>query len=161
MNYPLTWRHDVNIDDVIVLTEIAKKTNVFNTEEISVVQELITDKLNRGATSDYLFLVAEHAGNAIAFTCFGIVPLTDNRYDLYWIVVDPGYQRLQIGAAILLKTEKIISQQGGIHLYAETSGSALYHATRQFYDRNGYQKIAELPDYYRDGDAQVIYRKVL
>jgi ribosomal protein S18 acetylase RimI-like enzyme len=44
-------------------------------------------------------------------------------------------------------------------LLIETSSTAAYHPTRQFYLKNGYTIVAEIPDFYADGDGKVIYSK--
>ena len=42
--------------------------------------------LQLGEKSHYHFLLAEKGGTLAGYTCFGRIPLTAERYDLYWIV---------------------------------------------------------------------------
>ena len=47
------------------------------------------------------------------------------------------------------------------HLYIETAGREQYEPTRNFYQRHGYHMVANITDYYSNGDAKVIYMKIL
>lgn len=53
----------------------------------------------------------------------------------------------------------MIAAAGGSRVYAETSGRDQYAPTRAFYRACGYRKVAELADFYADGDAKVIFVK--
>jgi hypothetical protein len=48
---------------------------------------------------------------------------------------------------------------GGRMLVAETSGSALYDSTREFYVRMGYIDEATVKDFYSPGDDLKIFVK--
>jgi hypothetical protein len=47
------------------------------------------------------------------------------------------------------------------NLIVETSATARYDHTREFYARLGYEEEARVRDYWEDGDDLVIFRKVL
>jgi len=155
----LTWRQNVQPFDSENVRELVASTQVFSVEEIRVAGELVEDCLQKGATSEYRFLFIEESERLIGYTCFGLIPFTDQRYDIYWIAVVPQYQQQGLGKELLQKTEEIISQMGGKIIYMETSSRDIYLPTRNFYSRNGYQKIAELENFYRDGDNKIIYSK--
>lgn len=157
----LTWRQELHVDDVKRIRQLVATTGMFSIEEIQVAGELLEERLEKGESTGYHFLLAEHAGQVIGYACFGLIPFTDQRFDLYWIAIDPNYQNQGIGKLLLQQTEKIIQTLGGAYIYAETSGRDLYLPTHHFYQRNGYQKLAELADFYRDGDSKVIYGKRL
>lgn len=158
----ITWRQTVQHSDIQNVCKLAANTHVFSTEEIKVAGELVEECLQKGEDiSGYSFLFVEEAGHLIGYTCFGIIPFTDHRYDLYWIAVDPQRQQKGLGKELLKRTEQIITQRGGQNVYAETSSRAVYLPTRNFYCRNDYQEIAVLPNFYSDGDSKVIYYKYL
>jgi hypothetical protein len=48
---------------------------------------------------------------------------------------------------------------GGRIIIAETSGTAEYESTREFYVRMGYVNEATLKDFYKPGDDLKIYTK--
>lgn len=56
-------------------------------------------------------------------------------------------------------TEELIFAQDEARIYVETSGREHYLPTRKFYDRCGYQQIAELPEFYGPQDSKIIYLK--
>lgn len=157
----LVFRTSVQTDDVNAVRELVTKTGFFNAEEISVAGELVAEKLAQKNACSYHFLFAEHNAEMIGYTCYGLIPFTDRRFDLYWIAVDPVRQNHGIGKILLQNTEKLIKEQGGLQVYTETSGRLEYLPTRNFYAHNGYQQVAELLDFYRAGDSKVIYSKNL
>ena len=157
----LTFRTALIPSDVDLFISFAQGTELFTEEEVGIVRELAEDNLEKREKSDYQFLIAGQNNDITGFTCYGRIPLTDERYDLYWILVDPLYQKQGIGTVLLTKTEEIIRLLGGQHIYIETSSKDSYTHTRQFYERNCYKKIAILSDYYRLDDSKVMYRKTL
>ena len=59
------------------------------------------------------------------------------------------------------ETERLIRAMGGRRVYAETSGRAQYEPTREFYLRLGFDREAELADFYAPGDAKVFFVKAI
>jgi|SRR5579885_2706034 GNAT superfamily N-acetyltransferase len=157
----LHWRHEVCQADIAGIRQLTAGTGVFSAEEIQVAGELVESRLQHGESSGYYFLLATSDDRIIAYTCYGNIPFTDRRYDLYWIAVDRDFQKHGLGRDVLKRTEQLIQAAGGLRVYAETSGRAQYASTHQFYERNGYQKIAELDDFYKSGDSKIIYCKFL
>ncbi len=139
--------------------EISRLQKNFLEEEIDVAVEVIDGSLTSG--EDYDTLVARDDQERIwGFICFGAVPLTENRYDLYWIAVDPGAGRSGIGTRLLEAMETRLCHGGSGHIYIDTSSTQGYLPARNFYEKHGYQVVARLPDFYRPGDDKIIYRKI-
>jgi ribosomal protein S18 acetylase RimI-like enzyme len=147
--------------DLVEIASILKRSGFFNEEEQQVGVSLIEEFLEQGEKSLYYFQFAQENGRVLGYTCFGPIPGTKESYDLYWIAVDPDYQKRGIGGMLLLKTEKAIQTSGGKRVYIETSSSNLYIPTRSFYTNHGYQLEAQLKDYYAPSDDKLIYVKVL
>jgi hypothetical protein len=61
---------------------------------------------------------------------------------------------------LVVESEQRIRHAGGRHVYIETSGRSQYSSTRAFYERCGYERVAEMADFYAPGDSKLIYRKV-
>ena len=140
---------------------LAHREPLFNAAEIATVAELLGDYLDRPDHNGYFFLTAELEGQVAGFACYGPTPLTEGTFDLYWVAVKPEHKGRGIGRALLQQVEQEIRQQGGRLLLADTSGTAAYDGTREFYQRLGFQPTATIPDFYRAGDPLVVYVKRL
>lgn len=155
----MIWRKVVKSSDVERIKSLVASTNMFSQEEIEIAAELASERVERGRSSGYEFLLALKYHELAGFTCFGKVPGTESSFDLYWIAVDPNRQGRGYGRQLLERTEDAVREVGGKRLYAETSSTEAYTDTRRFYDSTGFRKVAELPDFYHPGDGKVIYEK--
>jgi len=158
----LVFRESVAADDPRRIRELVSATGFFHADEVAVAEELVTERLRLGEASGYLFLLAEDAAGRLAgYACFGPTPCTASSYDLYWIAVDPAFQKGGLGRELSRRCEAIIRQRGGTRLYAETSNRPQYASTRAFYERTGYRLASLLDDFYAPGDGKATYLKVL
>ncbi len=155
----MIWRKVVKNSDVEPIRNLVASTTMFTKEEINIAAELVSERIERGRSSGYEFLLALKYHELAGFTCYGIIPGTESSFDLYWIAVDPGRQGRGYGRQLLDRTEDAVREVGGKRLYAETSSTDRYVNTRRFYDNSGFKKVAELPDFYHPGDGKVIYEK--
>lgn len=155
------FRYEACFEDSAQVLRLAEATGLFNAEEVAVAEELVHERLSKGAESGYHFVFAEDNGRLLGYTCYGPIPLTASSYDLYWIAVSPDYQRKGIGRLLLDETVRRVRQAGGDRLYADTSGRQQYENSRAFYERMGFHREALLADFYAEGDAKVIYSKKL
>jgi acetoin utilization deacetylase AcuC-like enzyme/GNAT superfamily N-acetyltransferase len=155
------WRETAEQSDIEAVRALVAETGFFKTEEVAIATELVTERVNRGPASGYDFIFAQENGDIVGYACFGLIAGSQSSYDLYWIVVRPGWQREGIGRALLARAEAAITAAGGKQIYVDTSTSELYAPTRKFYRAAGYRKIAELPDFYRPGDGKAIFQRVL
>ena len=143
------------------LCRVVRQQGNFSPLEIEVAMEVIDAALEPGG-NDYTVLTALGAGNLpLGFICYGAIPLTENRYDLYWVAVDPANGRQGIGSLLLRAMEETIGRQGPAHIYVDTSSTAGYAPARTFYEKYGYRVACVLENFYRQGDDKVVYRKEL
>lgn len=157
----LTYREDVRAEDVARIRAIVTAAANFSGEEIDIAAELAEERLARGPASGYEFIFAERDGVVQGYACYGLIPGTVARYDLYWVAVDPQAQRYRIGAELVRRVETAVRERGGERIYIDTSTSEAYAPARGFYTRMGYRRAAELPDFYKAGDGKIIFLKVL
>jgi GNAT superfamily N-acetyltransferase len=155
------FRTEVRAADVRVVREIVKTTGFFHGEEIEIAVELVEERLEKGEASGYNFIFLEYEGETVAYSCYGLIPLTKSSYDLYWIAVHSDHRGRGLGKILLTETENDIKARRGTAIYAETSSRDLYIPTRQFYLRNGYALKAQFEDYYDKGDDLVYFVKKL
>ncbi|MCX6282433.1 MAG: GNAT family N-acetyltransferase [Bacteroidetes bacterium] len=153
----ITYRRHVEPGDLEAVKEMAESTGFFYDFEIPVALELVEDGLKEGEHCGYKFLFAEINGKPVSYTCYGHIMGTEAGYDLYWIITHNDYRGQGIGKIILEETHRIIKELGGKYVIAETSGLEKYTPTRRFYVNFGYKLEAQIPDFYKEGDAKAIF----
>jgi ribosomal protein S18 acetylase RimI-like enzyme len=157
----VSFRDTVYGSDTEAIFHLTESCGLFYPEETAVARELAEERLTRGPASGYEFLFAETDGIVVGYTCFGPIPLTQGRFDLYWIAVQKNLQAAGIGRRLLELTEARIQEMNGRRIYVETSSRKPYAPTHRFYQSRGYHLEAILKDYYAPGDDKVIYLKAL
>ena len=149
----------IKAQDRSQLLELVRLQKNFTAQEVEVAIEVIDDTLDP-AKNDYSILVAVNEGQGVVgFICFGEIPMTRRRFDLYWVAVDPALGRQGVGRRLLARMETELIEQGPAKVYVDTSSTPGYDPARTFYEKNGYQVACVLHDFYRDGDDKVIYLK--
>ena len=147
--------------DVGRIRQLVETTGFFSPEEADVAGELVAERIAKGPESGYEFVMADHYGRLIGYTCFGPIPCTSSSYDLYWIAVHPDFQELGLGGWLITEAEKRIKESGGTQIYLDTSQRVQYASTRHFYESCGYILETVLKDFYAAGDGKAIYSKSL
>ncbi len=150
-------------EDAPTIERIARDVGFFNESEVAVVLEMFEHFFHPESRDDHTFVVYRNPDDQTleGFACYGPAPLTERNWDLYWICVDRTRQGNGIGRRLLASIEAELRGRHARALYLETSDTPLYRPTREFYERNGYQGVATISDYYAPGDGMVIYRKIL
>ncbi|MBE0585607.1 MAG: GNAT family N-acetyltransferase [Desulfofustis sp.] len=141
------------------LVQIIQRQKNFLKCEIDIAIEVIDATFH--PKEDYRVLAAaDPQQRMLGFVSYGPIPLTENRFDLYWIAVDPQQGRHGIGTMLLAEMEKRLSGNTPVHIYIDTSSTEGYLPARRFYEKHGYEIAAHLKDFYRNGDDKIVYRKV-
>ena len=156
---------DLKAADQAPLEGLLHRVGVFEPHEIRVAMELIASALGPGG--DYLIYVAEEAHrladrsptSIVGYICHGLNPVTDALHDVYWIAVDPRVQGQGIGRRLIAFAEERVGALAGRGIVIETSSREPYAAARRLYERCGYKKVADIADFYKPGDHQLIYIK--
>jgi len=141
------------------ILEIANATAVFNREELGTVDELLADYYRDADASGYYFLSYRDGRRVLGFAVWGPRSLAGRGYDLYWVATHPAAQRRGVARRLLAEVEGRVRARGGGWLWVETSSTPAYAAARACYARCGYRRLAELDDFYGDGDGLVVYAK--
>ena len=161
ISYQLVFRETVNPADIEHVREIVTSTGFFYDFEIPVAVEIVEERVAEGEESGYFFLFVEMEGKTVSYSCYGPIAGTDAGFDLYWIVTHNDYRGLGIGKKLLDETHRKVRNLGGRYIIAETSSIDKYKPTREFYEKNNYDKDAVIRDFYTTGDDKVIYVKRL
>jgi ribosomal protein S18 acetylase RimI-like enzyme len=144
------------------LENIIHSADNFHPKDILIAEELIDDVLAKGNSSDYIVHVCEDGNGIIqGYVCFGQNPLTDSTFDFYWMVIDRQFQGRGIGLMLFQHVEIQVKERGGKLLMCETSSLEGYDRVVRLYEKLGYQFVARIPDFYREGDDRLIYMKQL
>ncbi len=156
------FRTEVHASDAQAVERLVRQTGVFNEGEVAIARELVEDNLAKGAeASGYHFLFADGPNGVDGYTCFGPIPGTAGRWELFWIAVDPNAHRGGLGKRLQAASEDAVRAMGGVILIAETSTRGDYAPARGFYLNQGYRLLAEVPDWHDDGDGLAIFGKRL
>ncbi len=97
----------------------------------------------------------------LGYICYGPTPMTQNTWDLYWVVTDPDHKRRGIGSALLRQMEEEIRASGGALIRVETSTLDGYGDAHRFYALHGYPELSRLVDFYKPGDDLITLVKYL
>jgi len=125
----LVYSNELLPGDYGQIREILESSGFFRPEEVVVALELVEEGQKNGNESGYYFITARAKNRVIAYSCYGPIPLTFNRWDIYWIAVTDRFRGKRIGGMLLEKTEERIRALGGKKAYIETSSSHLYAPT--------------------------------
>jgi ribosomal protein S18 acetylase RimI-like enzyme len=142
------------------ILSLLRHRGVFSKQEIQVALEVIDEALRHPEKKEYqVFCAFDGDGDLAGYICFGPVPMTDDRYDLYWIVVDEESSRKGVGGELIGFMEAFLAREGARRIYIDTSSSPPYASARSFYEKHGYQVMCTLKDFYRSGDHKMIFMK--
>lgn len=155
------FRYDLRPEDPDRIRCLIQATGFFTDAEIQVAEELAQERLSKGSSSGYHFVMVDREDRLIGYACYGPIACTLSSYDIYWIAVRPERQKEGWGRRLMAETERLIRKSGGTRIYVETSQRAQYNGTRAFYKNMDYRLEAVVPDFYAPGDGKVIFCKVL
>jgi ribosomal protein S18 acetylase RimI-like enzyme len=129
---------------------------------VSCALELLAAVLDppEGNTYEARVLV-DGADRPIAYGCFGLTPMTDATYDLYWLVTSAEHRGRGLGTALLGGIERELAARGARTIRIETSSLEGQGGARRFYLRAGYEEVGLIRDFYRSGDDLVTLAKRL
>ncbi len=144
------------------IERLVTRAGVFNRDEIAVARNLADEAFALGdEETGYHFLLADGPKELDGYTCYGPIPGTERRFELYWIAVDAAQRRRGLARSLLLATEGQVRTRGGTHLFVETSTRDDYRPAHRLYASLGYRHFGIVPDYHADGDGLAIYGKRL
>ena len=157
----ITYRDQVRETDPADVRRIVESTGFFHAAEIEIAEELVQERLAKGLASGYYFVFAEADNRLLGYACFGPIPCTINRYDVYWIAIRNDLRGLGLGKELMARVEKQIKALAGERVYVETSGRDLYKPTHIFYKNCDYGQEAVIKDFYSPGDDKILFLKIL
>ncbi|WP_376790292.1 GNAT family N-acetyltransferase [Thermoflexus sp.] len=159
---PIRWPR---ADEEAAIRTMAERCGVFRPEEIDTLLEIFREACEKGfERSGYYFHVwvdSAEEREPSGLICYGRRPLTRWSWELYWLLVDPRVQRRGIGTALLQAMMEHIRQEGGRWILVETATAPAYTPARRFYERHGFRLLAQVEDFYDEGEGLAIYLRGL
>ena len=144
-------------DDVVRLVVAA---GMFSPGDSDVVRELLGD-YSGDAAEGHVCLVDDESGRIVSVAYYQPKGPADRLWDLTMIAVLPQLQGSGRGGALLRHVEDDLRSREQRMLLVDTSGTAQYHRTRDFYMKSDYSQVAHIRDYWADGDDLVVIAKRL
>ena len=158
---PMTIR-PLDPKDRMSVLSILRKTEAFTSQEIDVALELVDIALKDPHQRDYqVYCRVDDRDQPIGYICYGPASMTQGTFDLYWIAVDPDFQKRGAGAGLMGFMEEKVRDGGGRLILADTSSIPAYEGTHRFYRRTGFKEVARVPDYYDQGNDRITFCKRL
>ena len=152
---------ELRSEDREQVLELVRATKNFSEPEIAIAKELIDIFVEQPDQKDYYAHVIEADDRIAGFLLLGPTPATIGTYDMYWIAVHPNFQGRGIAQELDHFAVEFVRQRNGYWLIAETSSGLNYDRTRAFYMKQGYNLLAQIPDYYKPGDDLMVFGKRL
>jgi len=110
---------------------------------------------------EYYGYCAKRSATVSGFIIFGLAPLADRCWDLYWIGVAPRFTRQGVGRTLLGYMETVVIGQHGRQIHVETSSRPAFAPARALYETMGFFRKACMADYFCPGDDKLIYVKTI
>jgi GNAT superfamily N-acetyltransferase len=145
--------------DKPALMLILRDTPEFEPSEIPVAEEVIDTGL--ADPECYHLLVAECEGAVTGYICYGLTPLTESTWDIYWLAVEKHQRGRGIGGILIKSAEEGIARKQGRLIIIETSDKPMYENTRRFYLSHKYEFVCRIENFYAPGDDKIVFKKVL
>jgi ribosomal protein S18 acetylase RimI-like enzyme len=143
-----------------LLLELAVATALFTPDEAEgllggVVEGIANQTLPAGHAA--VACAPAEGAQPVGWAYFAPDALVEDVWNLWWIGVTPIAQGSGAGDALLRAAEGAAAAAGGRLLIIETNDLEPQARARRFYARNGYAECGHIPDFYRDGEAKVIF----
>lgn len=126
--------------------------------EKKIVEQATVDSLT-GRNHRYWYV--EDNGKII-----GALGIRENKYgsggfemDSDYVAVHKDYRGKGIAGELLKSAEEFVKACGGRYIHVITCDIDSYKPARAFYEKNGYKKVGEIPNYYVPGEGRIDYFK--
>lgn len=155
-----TLREDITPNDRARIFKLLNADGFFTTREMAYAMNLL-DRNFLAGSEEFRFMLLERKDALVGYGCYGLLPLCNARYHIYWMAVDPRHRGKGLGKRLEAAITSSIRKLGGAKIYAETSDRPQDRLPQQFYAQCGYRHVAVIPDYYADGDNMLLLEKEL
>ena len=106
-------------------------------------------------------LITERDGTCAALALFGPVAGASGAWQLDVVLLAPRVDLRDVGGAMIEAVAGTARQEGARLLMAELPADAALGSTLTLLRANGFRQEGRIPDFYRDGVAQLFLRREL
>ena len=146
----------VTPDDIPAIKATIDANELFPSD---MLDEMISDYFSNEDSNDYWFTYDD--GKPVAIAYCAPEKMTEGTWNLYLLAVHPNYQGSGRGTSMLYHIEQRLAGLGERVLLVETSGLESFEHTREFYRKCGYDKEAQIREFYQAGEDKIVFRKSL
>lgn len=150
--------------DQAAVADLAVINNMFAVDELEGLTDAFSSALSGELDGHQWFVATTQGGEVVAAAYLAPEPFADRLWNLYFIAVHPSQHGAGIGTALLKHLENLLRDTGVTEarvLIVETSSTAQYEATRAFYGARGFDREAQIREFYGPGDHKVVFWKSL
>jgi ribosomal protein S18 acetylase RimI-like enzyme len=143
-------------EDLPALKVIVDANELFPSD---MLDEMISNYFDDEDSNDYWFTYDD--GKPVAIAYCAPERMTQGTWNLYLIAVHPNRQKSGLGASMLHHIEQRLADRKERILLVETSGLESFEGTREFYRKCGYEREAQIREFYQAGEDKIVFRKSL
>ena len=96
----------------------------------------------------------------------GAIGVRENKYgsggyemDEDYVAIHKDHRREGLASKLLEKMESFVKQNHGRYIHALSCDIESYKPALKFYESKGYKKVAEIPNYYVEGEGRIDFFK--
>ena len=124
-----------------------------------MLDDMISDYFNNENSNDLWLTYEDNQPVAIAYCA--PERMTEGTWNLLLIAVHPDYQGKGYGTSILHYIEQMLAARRERLLLIETSSLDNFVRSQAFYLKCGYEKEAQIREFYQAGEDKIVFRKLL
>jgi len=121
--------------------------------------KIITEGLKKASGPSHLKLVAVVNNKVVGYIGAFKAEESQDSWELDWFTVDENFQRKGIGSLLMKAIERRAKEKNTARLFIETCSCKGELPARKFYQKQGYKRIAVLPNFYSKNHSKVIFFK--
>ena len=125
----------------------------------NMLDDMISDYFNNENSNDFWLTYEDNQPVAIAYCA--PERMTEGTWNLLLIAVHPDYQGKGYGSSILHYIEQMLAAREERLLLIETSSLDSFVRSQAFYLKCGYEKEAQIREFYQAGEDKIVFRKLL
>jgi ribosomal protein S18 acetylase RimI-like enzyme len=121
------------------------------------VREIVTKAVGPKDIPQYWFY-RDKDGEVIGAGGIEKLPDTEGGYFLSWFAIHKDFRKQGLGRKIVEQVEKYAGSLGGRFMTIDTGAD---NSAQAFYEKCGYTKVGQIPEYFEDHTGKIIYFKKL